>query len=159
MATLYEMAPEVKFLYEMLQSEEIEPDVFKDTLESLEVDKKIEGYVYIQRQLESDIETFKREKDRLESRMITMRNNVQNIKSRIVDFMNYTGCKNIEVGTFKVRMAKSFKTFIEDEKQIPKEFWVEQKPKINLAEVKKTLREGKNVAGARLEETQYIVIK
>ena len=47
MATLYEMAPEVKFLYELLQTEEIEPKVFKDTIEGLEVDKKLEGHVFI----------------------------------------------------------------------------------------------------------------
>ena len=55
------MAPEVKFLCEMLESEQI----FEDSLKGLEIDKKIEGCVYLQKQLESDLEAFKREKDRL----------------------------------------------------------------------------------------------
>ena len=55
------MAPEVKFLCEMLENEQI----FEDSLKGLEIDKKIEGCVYLQKQLESDLEAFKREKDRL----------------------------------------------------------------------------------------------
>ena len=42
MATLYEMAPEVKFLCDMLESEQIDNQVFEDSLKGLEVDKKIE---------------------------------------------------------------------------------------------------------------------
>ncbi len=64
MATLYEMAPEVKFLCEMLESEQIDNQFFEDSLKDLEIDKKIEGCVYVQKQLESDLEAFKREKDR-----------------------------------------------------------------------------------------------
>lgn len=159
MATLYEMAPEVKFLYELLQTEEIEPKVFKDTIEGLEVDKKLEGYVYIQRQLESDIEAFKRERDRLEDRIRTMQSNVQNIKARVVDFMNYTGCKNMEVGTFKLRLGKSVKAVVEDENLIPIEFLVEQKPKVNLSEIRKRLKEGEKIKGVSLSESEFLVIK
>ena len=43
MATLYEMAPEVKFLCDMLESEQINNQVFEDSLKGLEIDKKIEN--------------------------------------------------------------------------------------------------------------------
>ena len=52
MATLYEMAPEVKFLCDMLESEQIDNQVFEDSLKGLEIDKNIEG-IYVQKQLES----------------------------------------------------------------------------------------------------------
>ena len=85
MATLYEMAPEVKFLCEMLENEQIDEQIFEDSLKGLEVDKKIEGCVYVQKQLESDLEAFKREKDRLEERMRTMKNNLERIKNNLLE--------------------------------------------------------------------------
>ena len=53
MATLYEMAPEVKFLCDMLESEQIDNQVFEDSLKGLEIDKNIEECIYVQKQLES----------------------------------------------------------------------------------------------------------
>lgn len=132
MATLYEMAPEVKFLCDMLESEQIDNQVFEDSLKDLEIDKKIEGCVYVQKQLESDLEAFKREKDRLEERMKTMKNNLERIKNNLLEFVNYTGVKRMDVGTFKLRVSKSLKAVVLDEEKIPKEFYCHKNQKLML---------------------------
>lgn len=159
MATLYEMAPEVKFLYDLLEKEEIDIKTFEDSLEGLEIDKKIEGCVYVQKQLESDIEAFKRERDRLDERMRTIRNNLQRVKDNLLNFVNYTGLKRLDVGTFSLRVGKSFKTVVTDEEKIPSEFLVPQKPKVNVEAIRKRLKSGEKVQGASLVESEFLTIK
>lgn len=159
MATLFEMAPEFKFLYDLLEKEEIDIKTFEDSLESLEIDKKIEGCVYIQKQLESDVEAFKRERDRLDERMRTIRNNAQRVKDNLLDFINYTGLKRLDVGTFRLRVGKSIKTVVTDEEKIPSEFLVPQKPKVNVEAIRKRLKSGEKVQGASLVESEFLTIK
>lgn len=159
MATLFEMAPEFKFLYDLLEKEEIDIKTFEDSLESLEIDKKIEGCVYIQKQLESDIEAFKRERDRLDERMRTIRNNAQRVKDNLLNFINYTGLKRLDVGTFRLRVGKSIKTVVTDEEKIPSEFLVPQKPKVNVEAIRKRLKSGEKVQGASLVESEFLTIK
>lgn len=159
MTTLYEMAPEVKFLCEMLESEQIDEQIFEDSLKGLEVDKKIEGCVYVQKQLESDLEAFKREKDRLEEHMKTMKNNLERVKNNLLEFVNYTGVKRMNVGTFKLRVGKSIKAVVLDEEKVPKEFLLPQKPKINVKDLREHLKGGEKVEGATLVESEYITIR
>lgn len=159
MATLFEMAPEFKFLYDLLEKEEIDIKTFEDSLESLEIDKKIEGCVYIQKQLESDVEAFKRERDRLDERMRTIKNNAQRVKDNLLDFINYTGLKRLDVGTFRLRVGKSIKTVVTDEEKIPSEFLVPQKPKVNVEAIRKRLKSGEKIQGASLVESEFLTIK
>ena len=159
MATLYEMAPEVKFLCNMLESEQIDNQVFEDSLKDLEIDKKIEGCVYVQKQLENDLEAFKREKDRLDERMKTMKNNLERIKNNLLEFVNYTGVKRMNAGTFKLRVGKSLKAVVLDEEKIPKEFLLPQKPKINVKDLREYLKGGEKVEGATLVESEFIVVR
>lgn len=159
MATLFEMAPEFKFLYDLLEKEEIDIKTFEDSLESLEIDKKIEGCVYIQKQLESDIEAFKRERDRLDERMRTIKNNAQRVKDNLLNFINYTGLKRLDIGTFRLRVGKSIKTVVTDEEKIPSEFLVPQKPKVNVEAIRKRLKSGEKVQGASLVESEFLTIK
>lgn len=159
LATLFEMAPEFKFLYDLLEKEEIDIKTFEDSLESLEIDKKIEGCVYIQKQLESDIEAFKRERDRLDERMRTIKNNAQRVKDNLLNFINYTGLKRLDVGTFRLRVGKSIKTVVTDEEKIPSEFLVPQKPKVNVEAIRKRLKSGEKVQGASLVESEFLTIK
>lgn len=153
------MAPEFKFLYDLLEKEEIDIKTFEDSLESLEIDKKIEGCVYIQKQLESDVEAFKRERDRLDERMRTIKNNAQRVKDNLLDFINYTGLKRLDVGTFRLRVGKSIKTVVTDEEKIPSEFLVPQKPKVNVEAIRKRLKSGEKIQGASLVESEFLTIK
>ena len=50
-------------------------------------------------------------------------------KNNLLEFVNYTGVKRMNVGTFKLRVGKSFKAVVIDEEKIPKEFLLPQKPK------------------------------
>ena len=53
--TLYEMSETARQLYELLEAGEIDEQTVNDTMESIGASEKLESYVYIQRQLESEI--------------------------------------------------------------------------------------------------------
>lgn len=159
MATLFEMAPEVKSLYDMLSNEEIDAKTFEDTFEGLGADQKLEGYVYVQKQLEADLEMFKKEKDRLKRRMLTINNNIEKIKKNVLEFMQFTGISSIDAGTFKVRIGKSEKVAITSLDDLPEKFLISQRPKIDIAGIRKELKSGQAVSGAALEENKFLVVR
>ena len=147
MAALFEMAPEVKFLYDMLSNEEIDAKTFEDTFGGLGADQKLEGYVYVQKQLEADLEMFKKEKDRLKRRMLTINNNIEKIKKNVLEFMQFTG------------ISSSENVVVNNVDDLPERFLMPQRPKINIAEIRKELKSGQTVSGATLEENNFLVIR
>lgn len=159
MATLFEMAPEVKFLYDLLSNEEIDAKTFEDTFEGTGADQKLEGYVYVQKQLEADLEMFKKEKDRLKRRMLTINNNIEKMKKNVLEFMQFTGISSVDAGTFKVRIGRSEKVVVNNVDDLPERFLMPQRPKINIAEIRKELKSGQTVSGATLEENKFLVIR
>lgn len=159
MATLFEMAPEVKFLYDMLSNEEIDVKTFEDTFEGMGADQKLESCVYVQKQLEADLDMFKKEKDRLKRRMLTINNNIEKIKKNVLEFMQFTGISSVDAGTFKVRIGKSKKVVVTNEDDIPERFLISQRPKINIAEIRKELKSGQTVGGVVLEENNFLVVR
>lgn len=159
MATLVEMAPQVKFLYDLLANEEIDAKTFNDTFDGMDANKKLENSVYVQKQLEADYDMFKKEKDRLEDRMRVIKNNIESIKNNILAFMQITGLTRATAGTYKIRVGKIFKTLVTDEEKVPQRFFVPQKSKLNLIELKKELKNGALIEGAKLVEQDYIAIR
>ena len=83
MASLYEMTQQVKELYEMLQTDEIDSETFADTFEAMSADK-IEGYCQIIRQLSADEEMFKSEIERLSKHKKVCENAQTRLKQRLL---------------------------------------------------------------------------
>ncbi len=65
----------------------------------------------------------------------------------------------MNVGTFKLRVGKSFKAVVIDEEKIPKEFLLPQKPKINVKDLREYLKGGEKIEGATLVESEFIVVR
>ena len=111
-------------------------------------DQKLEGCVYVQKQLEADLEMFKKEKDRIEK-----------IKKNVLEFMQFTGISSVDAGAFKVRIGRSEKVVVNNVDDLPERFLMPQRPKINIAEIRKELKNGQIVSGATLEENDFLVIR
>lgn len=159
LATLYEMSEQAQYLYGLLENGEIDRQILEDTLESIGANEKLENYIYIQKQLESDLAAFKNEKDRIDKKIKTCNNNIEKMKSAILMFMLSAGIKKTKAGTFNLSIGTSEKIHVTDEKKIPKEFFIEQRPKINLMSLKKLLKNGEKIPGAELEQTEYVRVR
>lgn len=159
MATLYELTETAKALYELLQTEEIDEQTFIDTLEAMGAGEKVESYCKVIKQCQSDIELFKSEIDRLTARKKTAENGVDRMKAALLMFMQQTGQDKVKAGTFAVSTATTQAVQITDENAIPRDYLVEQPPKIDKIGIKKALKNGETVTGAELVNNEGVRIR
>ena len=159
LATLYEMSEQAQYLYTLLENDEIDQQTLEDTLESIGANEKLENYIYIQKQLENDLTVLKNERDRIDKKIKACSNNIEKMKSAILMFMLSAGIKKTKAGTFDLSISTTEKIHVTDEKKIPKEFFIEQRPKINLLSLKKLLKNGDKIPGAELERTEYVRVR
>lgn len=157
--TLYEMKQAAINLYEMLQADEIDEQAYNDTMEGIGADEKLEDYIYVIKQYEADNVAIKTEIDRLKANKEKNDKAIERMKKAVVDFMNATGQKKANAGTFKLSLRKSESTLITDETKIPSEYLVPQPPKVDKTAIKKAIKLGIKVDGAVIEIKESVVAR
>lgn len=157
--TLYEMTAQANALYELLQSEEIDEQVFSDTLEAIGVEEKIESYCHVIKELQGDLQKYKSEIDRLTARKSTLENGVERMKKSLMTFLKATGQEKVKAGTFSVSIGKSDQTNILDESLIPAEYRTPQPDKIEKTPIKAAIKSGVVVPGAELIINESVRIR
>ena len=157
--TLYEMKQAAINLYEMLQADEIDEQAYNDTMEGIGADEKLEDYIYVIKQCEADNVAIKTEIDRLKANKEKNDKAIERMKKAVVDFMNATGQKKANAGTFKLSLRKSESTLITDETKIPSEYLVPQPPKVDKTAIKKAIKLGIKVDGAVIEIKESVVAR
>lgn len=161
MAKLYELAESYEMLLDMIDNQDISVEDVQDALEALEdsIGEKLENIVKIIRMTEGNIELFKAEEKRIQARRRTMENKVDSLKNYMQSIMIRLGMKKVETGTFKIRLQKNPDNIsILDESKIPKDFYVEQEPKLDKTALKEAvLKEGKEIEGVTKAPESYHV--
>ena len=150
MSTLYQMTAQAGELYELLQGEIIDEQTFKDTLEAIGTEEKIEGYCQVIKNLQADLDMFKAEADRIADRMKPIKNNIDRMKESLLAFLKVSGQDKVKAGTFAVSIGTSKATNILDEALIPTEYKTPQPDKIDKTAIKKAIESGLAVAGAEI---------
>lgn len=156
--TLYEMTDAARYLYDLLESGEIDPQTVADTLESIGADEKCDSYCRIIRQLQADVDALNAEKVRLDAKKRTAENAIERMKGALLAFAEASGGK-VKTALFSVSTRSSVKTEILDPDAIPAAYKVPQPDKIATAEILKALKAGETIPGAALAESVYVVIK
>lgn len=157
--TLYEMSQAAQTLYDLYDNEEIDEKVVKDTLEGMGAEIKLEDYCKVIRQLESETEQFKAEAARMKKRQASLEKSVKRLNSALLNNMDATRQKTAKAGVFSIRVSESKAVNITDEKQLPKEFLIEQPAKVDKEGIRKLLMAGKTLSGAELQINRNIQIK
>lgn len=159
MATLYELTAQASELYELLQNDEIDEQVFLDTLDAIGTEEKIVGYCQVIKELQGDLEKYKAEADRIKARMQTLNNGIERMKNSLLTFLRATGQDKVKAGTFAVSIGTSKQTNILDESLIPAEFKTPQPDKIDKTAIKKAIENGVAVAGAEVVTNEGVRIR
>lgn len=157
--SLFEMTESARYLYNLLENDEIDEQVVLDTLEGIGATEKLEAYVYIQKQFEADLTAYKAEKERMEKKMKTCQNAIDRMKTAVLEFMNVTGVKKAKAGTFDLSIRKTESVTITDEGKIAEEWLKPQPPKIDKAGIKKALKNGEQISGAELTESNSLIVR
>lgn len=122
----------------------------------IEKDEKIEGVALWYKDLIAEANAIKEEKDRLAEREKSARNRAERLKKYLAYALNGEQFKTARCA---LSFRKSEKVIIEDVYKIPGVFLKFSEPKADLTEIKKAIKNGEEINGAHIEETQNIQIK
>jgi len=162
MPTMYDLTADYMAVYEMASDPDTDPQAIADTLEAIgeEIEIKAENSAKVLKELEGDVVKLKAEIERLDARRKSIENNIKSIKSRIYDAMKLTGKEKFKTALFSFSIGKNpVKLIIDDEKKIPKKYFVPQPPKLDAAKLKEDLKAGAVRKYAHLEQGESLRIK
>lgn len=156
---LYTLTGAALELQNMLEIGEIDEEVYQDTLENLEIDKKMENICAVIRNLEAEAIAFKEEKDRMAARQKTAENGIKRLKTSLLNHMTVTSQNKVKAGLFNISVGRTEKVIVTDQEQIPKEYLIPQESKVDLATIKKLLKDGETINGVTIESNNHIRIR
>lgn len=126
MASLYDITGRALELMSMAGDEDIEEDVYRDTLEALEgeFDDKIETYCKVIKNIEGDAKAVAEEVKRLQAKKKTLENHVERMKAAMYEAMRAVGKTNAGGKILKATIQKNGGQLplIVDENLLPDEF-------------------------------------
>lgn len=162
MANLYEITERYNNLLELLDNEETTQDVLNSALNDVqdEFNEKALNIVKFIKNLESDVNGLDAEEKRLKAKKMAYKNKIDGLKKYLENGLIVSGFKKLDLGVFNISIAKNPPSLnILDEKLIPKEYLIEQAPKIDNTSIKNAIKEGKDVAGCELVQKESLRIK
>lgn len=160
MATLYELQENYTNIQMLIESGEYTAEELQFAIDAVkdEIEKKLEGYAMIVKNLESDIEGLKAEEKRLAERRKSLENGVRRMKEAMQGVLIQTGSNSVKTSKFTVSLRKSTAVMIENEELIPEQFF-RVKKEVNKSEISNWLKENKEIPGAKLVENQSLQIR
>lgn len=162
MATLYELTGEFEALMQMAEEQGLTQKDIEDTLEGIEyeIEEKAESYARVIRSLEEDANGLGNEIKRLTDKKNTINNNIRSMKKNLEKTMVETGKRKFKTKLFSFRIqANPPSAKIEDEAKLPETYLIQQPPKIDKKSLLKDLKNGKEVEGAKLVQTESLRIQ
>ena len=157
MATLYELTGQFLDIYNL----ELDEETKLDTLDSIDwqtdYENKVENYIKVIKNTESDIEARKNESDRLLELNKKDKRKIERMKEDLKNSMELTGHERVNTTLFKLSFKKS-KAVEVDDLLLPEAYKVATyKP--DKKRLKEDLKNGLEILGAELVERKNLSIR
>lgn len=159
MATLYELSGKYKQLLEY--EEDMDPTLFHDTLDSIKdaLDDKAINYGHVINQLNGDVDQLKAEEERLNKRRKAIESKVAIMKQTLLEQMQSVGRTKINSIDMTISIRKNAPSVdVIDETKIPDNFFIIKK-QLDKKLVKEALKNGEEIKGASLKQTESLSIR
>lgn len=137
-------------------------DGLQDTLESIElaIEEKLENIGKVIKNLEAEANAFKEEEKRLADRRRSLENNIKHLKQYAENSMVVTGDKKIKAGLFTFAIQKNPPSVsVFNDVIVPKKYYVPVDPKLDKTKIKEDLKNGENIPGVELKQSESLRIK
>lgn len=159
MASIYELTGIFKQIAEM---EGIDEETKLDTLESIDwteqFEEKVENTVKVIKNKEAEKKQLKEEIDRLTARYKSIDNDITRLKTGLQGAFEITGHEKVKTLLFTVSLANNQPSVVVDEDLLPKKYFI-QTLKPDKTAIKESLKAGKKVRGAVLQESRSLRIR
>lgn len=162
MANLYEITERYNNLLELLDNEETTQDILNSALNEVqdEFNEKALNIVKFIKNLESDVNGLDAEEKRLKAKKMAYKNKIDGLKKYLENGLIVSGFKKLDLGVFNISIAKNPASVnILDEKLIPKEYLIEQAPKIDKKAILNDLKNNIDVKGCEIHQGESLRIK
>ena len=156
---LYEINGQIAQLAEMLESGEIDETAYNDTVEALGAEIALDDVVKAIRNKQADVEAYKGEADRLTDKKRRAEAAVDGLKALLLRYLQITEQKSVKTSLFTASKGVSKSADITDETALPAEYLIPQPPKVDKKAILAALKEGKQITGAELKESEHVTIK
>lgn len=156
---LYDLSKIELQILEQLESEEgIDKEIY-DRLK-LNEEEKIVSCARIYRQILSDAQACKDEEKRLSERKKKLENSAQRLKEIMFEGMKMTGANKIRRPEFDITIKKNPPSLrIDNEGNIPPEYFKNLAPVLDKSLLKDAIKNGLNIEGVQLVQTERLEIK
>ena len=161
MANLYEISERYKNIQDLIGNEEITEEFLEKAAEDVEdeLQEKLLNIAKLCKNIKGNKAMIKEERDRLKNKETILDNQLKSLENYTKLCLNNAGLKKMDLGVFKISLRKSESTEITDLSLIPKEFLKFKDPEPNKTEIKKAIKEGREIQGAVIIENESLVIK
>lgn len=159
---IYELTGQLLEIEQLIDEGEIDDDVLLDTWESIDLvfEDKAEGYAKIIQNFKGEIEGLKMEEKRIADRRKALENNVARMKNTLESAMIAANKRKFKTKLFSFNIqANPPKVVIDDEASIPKQYLIEQAPKIDRKVISDVLKAGGEFKWAHLEQGESLRIR
>lgn len=156
MANLYELNKQIAD-FEFQIDEETGEILNADELDTIQMerDEKVENIALWIKNLSADADAYKKERDAFAEKERLAKAKMERLKAYLADTLN--GDK-FQTNRVTISYRKSDTVDIVDQSLLPLMYF-RQEPKVDKAGIKKALKAGREVSGARLIEKQNLQIK
>lgn len=161
MASLFDLSTDYKQLYDLIAEQEDE-QILKDTLASINdaIEDKADGYVAVIKTLEGDNKAIDEEIKRLRQRKTSNQNGVKRLKESLQEVMEQTGKEKFKTALNSYSIANNPPSLdITDESLIPKQYYIEQQPKLDKKELLKGVKDGLEIKGVELKQSRSLRVR
>lgn len=157
-------------LFELTQSyqqvleiaEQLDAETLKDTLDSINdaVEQKVENTAFVVKQLEANISVIDDEIKRLQAMKGTQTNNIKSLKLYLQESMEKVGLDKVQGKLIKIAIQNNPQSVeVLNENVIPKNYFVEQKPKLDKKALLTDLKGGVQVEGVEIKQSRSLRIR
>ena len=159
---LYELAENYLNLQELLENEEIDQEMITKALDEVggELEDKAENIAKLIKTLEVDINGYKAEEKRLADKRKSLENRVKSLKEYLDSAMKLTGKKKFKGQLFSFNIQKNTPSVnILDDELIPEKYFIEQDPVLDKKSLLADLKNGEEIPGAEIKQTESLRIR
>lgn len=165
MRPLYEIKQEILDCVDQESGEILDSDRL-DALE-MEKDLKIEGVALWVKDLKAEADAVKAEADKLTARKKALENKIESIKNWLLfalggEKLTTPRCKVYQTHSQRLAIVgdeKDLIAWLERNAEDPRDYIRYKEPELRKDEIKKALKDGKEIEYAKLEVTESVVIK
>ncbi|QGR79953.1 siphovirus Gp157 family protein [Staphylococcus hominis] len=161
MASLFDLSTDYQQLYDLIAEQEDE-QILKDTLASINdaIEDKADGYVAVIKTLEGDNKAIDEEIKRLRQRKTSNQNGVKRLKESLQEVMEQTGKEKFKTALNSYSISNNPPSLdITDESLIPKQYYIEQQPKLDKKELLKVVKDGLEIKGVELKQSRSLRVR